>query len=430
MIKITSARAKRLAAAATVAAVAAGALAAGTVSASAVTPPAKVTMRVAGGVAIQTAIAASQQNWADNGVTGIGGVDSQGRRQAQAVVLSRSNEFYDALAGSDLAVDKSAPLLITPTAGLDSGVLAEIKRILPTTGTIYLLGGVQALSPKVQSQLTAAGYTVQVRLAGGDEYATAVAVDQEITGNDPGKTFAAFVATGRSYYDALSAGGAAGAWSFAGQKTVVVLTDNGTMPAESAAYLNSLTPDTADPSTPGFTPNGTLVIATGGPGNTALNNALDGPQLPSWPASFEEATLVGGTAPDTAIDVAQLVYGNNPQVVAIATDKGWYDALTGGAMIGTQGGPLLLTSPTSLYVGDFNYIQTAATPSQGDSPTLLGVEILGGVRALPESIITAPHTGIDAALGGNVTNEARRPTTPAVKPHLGSTTFGFRAVVK
>lgn len=70
-------------------------------------------------------------------------------RHAKAVVLSRSDTFADALAGAALAGHLDAPLLLTATTSLDARTAAEIHRCLPPGGTVYLLGGSDALSPNV-----------------------------------------------------------------------------------------------------------------------------------------------------------------------------------------------------------------------------------------------------------------------------------------
>lgn len=428
MIRKSSARARRAAAAGTVAVLAAAALAAGTASAFAVAA-APVTVRVFGSNAIGTAVAASQQNWADNGTATNDGLDGQGRSQAQAVVLSRSDQFYDALSGSDLAVYENAPLLITPPTSLNASTENEIKRILPKGATVYMLGGTAALSTTVQNKIEADGYNVQ-RLSGSNEYGTAVAVDKQILGPNPTSTTATnvFIATGTTFYDALSAGGAAGFLSNHQQKTVIVLTQGSTMPATSAAFLNSLTPNTSQTDTP----NGTDVITIGGPGDNAFISALENNQLPSWTdlQDIIGARFVGSNAVDTAIQVGGAVYGPSPEFAAVATNASWYDALTGGAMVGTQGGPLLLTGSTGLNAEDYTYLNTALTPTtyiDGETETSIGyVEIMGGTAALPENVITGSG-GIDAALGGSsIQNHARGRAQSAVHtPDLGATRGGL-----
>jgi hypothetical protein len=309
------------------------------------------TVRLAGGVAIQTAVAISGYDFAATGHA------SGHLIQAQAVVLTRSDEFYDALAGSALAAQKKAPLLLTPTASLDPSTQAEIQRILPTTSQIYLLGGTSAISPAVATQLSNLGYHNQIRLAGGDEYATAVAIDQAIS-SAPTKVI---IATGTEYYDALAAGAAAGATP----GTVVVLSDDTTIPAVSATYLNGLHPTDA--------------YGAGGPGQTALTTAISAKQI-NWAVGVTLHNDAGAVATDTALLIAQDFFPH-PSTVALATDAGWYDALTGGAAAGLNGGPLLLTGPDSLLPADSTYITTES--KAGFLSTAL---ILGGTSALSDTV--------------------------------------------
>ena len=76
----------------------------------------------------------------------------------RAVVLARADSFPDALAGTPLAAAKSAPLLLTGSASLDSRTMAEIQRVLTPGKTVFLLGGSVALSPSIANTLGAAGY--------------------------------------------------------------------------------------------------------------------------------------------------------------------------------------------------------------------------------------------------------------------------------
>jgi hypothetical protein len=315
-------------------------------------------VRVWGGDGTATAIGTSQWNYDD-----FGGSDPN-RVPAKAVVLSRSDTYLDALVGSALAIDRQAPLLITaPTNSVETRVLAEIKRVLGPTGTIYLLGGVLALPQGIEDQLKGLGYTVN-RIWGNTHYDTAIAIDKVIT--PVPKT--AIVATGANFFDALAAGAAAGA----NPGTVIVLTNGDTMPATSAAYLNTLNPDPV---------TGTAIVTGGGPGDRALVSACIARLMPSWPAcdTIDYFPLVGPNEKDTALLLAQFFFFS-PFVSAIATNRGWQDALTGGAMIGAEGGPLLLTDPTGLY-------GPLATYLNNNSGSMWDAIMLGGFLALPDTLI-------------------------------------------
>ena len=89
-------------------------------------------VRVMGVTRIETAIASSQRVFCDG--------------EALGVVLTRSDLFPDAQAGTPLAIDKDAAMLLSEPATLNPATEAEILRVLPAGGTVYLLGGTAALS--------------------------------------------------------------------------------------------------------------------------------------------------------------------------------------------------------------------------------------------------------------------------------------------
>ncbi|WP_344667414.1 cell wall-binding repeat-containing protein [Catenulispora yoronensis] len=299
---------------------------------------------------VSTAVAASQLNFAAHGDAG-----DPRRVTAGAVVLSRSDTFADALGGSALAVRKNAPLLITDPARLDPAVKAEIGRVLAPGGTVYLLGGTAALSPAVASALSA--YHV-VRLSGETRYDTAVQIAKQISPNPR----TVMVASGDNYPDALAAGAVG---------EPVLLTSGATMPKETAAYLNALNPDRS-------AANGTAIVTIGGPGDTALVAAYKGGKLPKWPSTVTRTKLAGNDRYATALMVAQTFFTSNTDV-ALATGGTWPDALSGGAMVGHRGGPLLLTDPAGISPALLSYLRS-------QSASLFALHLLGGPAALPNTI--------------------------------------------
>ncbi|HWB71842.1 MAG TPA: cell wall-binding repeat-containing protein, partial [Egibacteraceae bacterium] len=103
--------------------------------------------------------------------------------QADHVVLSRDDTFPDSLAGAPLTA--GGPLLLTATATLSDATAAELDRVLPDGGVVYLLGGVAAIGQGVQDTLAARGYDVR-RLAGPSRVETAVAVADQVRALNPG----------------------------------------------------------------------------------------------------------------------------------------------------------------------------------------------------------------------------------------------------
>ncbi|GAA2365101.1 hypothetical protein GCM10010170_063400 [Dactylosporangium salmoneum] len=329
--------------------------------------------RVWGQTALDTAIATSRYNYADHGKA------DPVRTQAKAVVLSRNDVYYDALSGSALAVNKEAPLLITPRDGLPASIEAEIKRVLGNSGDVYLLGDVAAIPAPIETRLKNIGFTTH-RVAGYTLFDTAIAVADAITPTPD----TIIIATALNYYDALAAGAAAGA----NPGTVIVLTAGADMPAETARYLNRFDPTKVD------------IVTAGGPGDDALINAYYRGQLPSWVnRDWGRYDLVGDAAQDTARMIAEFFFGS-PRTVGIATTASWYDALTGGAMIGANYGPLLITVPNALdhQVSDYLSAQSAAVAD---------VVLIGGPNALPQHLV-APIGNASSLPGHYTTSE----TTP------------------
>ena len=284
------------------------------------------TSRLSGPDRIGTAIAVSQQSFA-NGAAG-------------AVVLVRSDDFPDALAGSPLAVARNAPILLTPTATLDPSVTAEIQRVLPAGGTVYLLGGTSALSAALESQVQALGYST-VRYSGPDRFSTAVAIASSLP-----SVSRVLLANGTNFPDAVSAAAATGT-----PGTVIVLSDGSTMPAPTATFL------TAHP------------VAT---------FAIGGPAAAADPA----ATAVDGTDRySTAVDVAQQFF-TAPTGAGMASGLDFPDALAAGPRLARLGEPLLLTDPASLP-------STVAAYLTANKATITHVEIYGGTAAVSSAIEAA-----------------------------------------
>jgi hypothetical protein len=268
---------------------------------------------------------------------------------AGGVVLARSDYFTDALAGGPLAAFVNGPLLLTEGASvsssLDPRVLAEIERVLPAGGTVYILGGTLALSPNIDATLAALGYNV-VRLAGLDAYTTAVYVAQAM-----GNPATIFEATATNYFDALSAVPAA-----IEQRGAILLTNGAQQAPATGLYL--------------LVHPGDLRYAIGGP-DQALG--ADPSAIGVW-----GATLFG-----TSAAVAQQFFPG-AHIFGIATALSFSDALSGGVFMATGGrsGPLLLVNPFLPLAPEIaGYLGTLAVGTQG--------YVFGGPEAVPGVVIGA-----------------------------------------
>lgn len=302
--------------------------------------------RLFGTDGVATAISVSQHEFP---VTG----------SAEAVVLARSDFFSDALAGDPLAAQLGGPLLLTPgassSATLDPRVRAEIMRVLPPGGTVYILGGSLALSPSIDAALQSIGYSTE-RIAGPDEFATAVAIAQQL-----GSPSTVFEATGTSFADALSAVPPAIALHGA-----ILLTNGNQQAPETAAYLAQ------HPQTTRYAIGGPLAAAGADPTATAIF----GPDL--YATSAAVASRFFPTA----------------QVFGVATAATFTDALSGGLYMGTLpasttgsvgsgAGPVLLVAPSAPLPS------SAAGYLSGDRANITEGVVFGGPLALGSDVQSA-----------------------------------------
>jgi ell wall binding domain 2 (CWB2)/Carboxypeptidase regulatory-like domain len=272
---------------------------------------------------------------------------------AGAVVVARSDRFADALAGGPLAASVNGPLLITPGGGaggnLDARVLAEIRRVLTPGATVYVLGGPAALSPAIDATLTALGYDVR-RVYGADEYATAVAVAQQL-----GNPTTIFEATGLNFADALSAVPAA----IQAHGAILLTAGNVQAPA-TAAYL------AAHPARTRYAVGGAKAAAGADPGATAI---------------------YGQDAFGTSAAVAMTFFPKATSFGA-ATALRFPDALSGGVLEGEPSnvGPMLLVpSSGQLPAAISNYLQS-------QTATLTHGVVFGGTQAVGNDVLNAMST--------------------------------------
>jgi putative cell wall-binding protein len=136
-------------------------------------------------------------------------------------------------------------LLVTHDA-IPAAIGAELTRLKP--GKIVVLGGTGAIDAGVRTAL--AGYSANVvPLSGADRYGTSAAVAGQFpVGGSP-----AYIATGTTFSDGLSAASAAGSLN-----APVLLVSPHAIPADVAAALTRLQP--------------TAIIVIGGTG--AVDNAV------------------------------------------------------------------------------------------------------------------------------------------------------------
>jgi hypothetical protein len=299
-------------------------------------PPANLidpVTRIAGAGRTATAAAISRAGFPDG--------------RALAAVIARADNFPDALAGTPLAVAKQGPLLLTSPDSLDPEAEAELRRAVPTGKTVYLLGGTGALAPAVADRLRALGYDV-VRYAGNDRYETAAAIARDGLKNPA----TLFLTTGTNFPDALAAGAAAAKVGGA-----VLLTSGATIPPPTAQQI--------------------------GTQSSAKRYAVGGPAAQADPGA---TPIVGGDRFETSTKVAATFF-NDATTAGLASGANFPDALAGGALIASRGGPLLLTSPGGLSPVVFDHLAARLN-------AVASAVVFGGTSAVTDAVITGTQWAI------------------------------------
>ena len=252
-----------------------------------------------------------------------------GGKPFNAVVLANGYNFADALSGSYLAAVKEAPILLTWIGKdkynyLNEYTVENIKFYLREGGTVYILGGTEAVPQAVDDMLT--GYNV-VRLAGANRFETNLLI-LEAAGVKEGDEVLVCTATG--FADSLSA-------SAVGKPILLVhkkLTNN------QKAYLGTL-------SNCSYTMIG---------GTSAVSDAV----MAEFSAYGPTFRLAGKNRFETSVKVAQKYFPNASEAV-LAYAKDFPDGLCGGPLAYAKGCPLILTmtkgEATAAEYIKKNYIQ-------------------------------------------------------------------------
>ncbi|WP_380156155.1 cell wall-binding repeat-containing protein [Kineococcus sp. R86509] len=269
-----------------------------------------------------------------------------------SVVLTTSARYADALAGARLASASTAPLLLSSGETLDTSVATEIRRVLAAGGTIYVLGGDDALSPTVTKSLQqlSSTYTIS-RVAGTDRYDTAAKIAAQVTAqvtpNVPATSTATatapiYLASGINHPDGLAVSALA-----ARTGGVVLLTDGEVMPQVTRDYLSAHDPTGARTVPVGGAAASAATTLSTGAARAAAANAVVGVDR------YDTARLLASrylTTTNTSTGSAGGSTGGNAggsggavSTVGLATGTNWPDALVGAAVLSQLGGPLLLT---------------------------------------------------------------------------------------
>ena len=231
--------------------------------------------------------------------------EALGVEKFEAVVVATGKNFADALAGSYLAVEKNAPILLTN--GKDDNITelhAYIAANVAEGGKVYILGGEGAVPTAVD---VIDGYEVE-RLFGESRYDTNLAILEEagVTGDS------IIVATGKNFADSLSASAA--------KLPILLVKPDGTLNDAQKDILAGMK----------------NIYIVGGDGAVSADYEAE-------LAAFGTVTRVFGESRyDTSVEVAK-TFCKDVDFAVVASGKNFPDGLCGGPLSAALNAPLVLT---------------------------------------------------------------------------------------
>ncbi|CAM5507139.1 Putative cell wall-binding protein OS=Leifsonia shinshuensis OX=150026 GN=HNR13_003364 PE=4 SV=1 [Leifsonia shinshuensis] len=291
--------------------------------------------RIAGGDRFATSAAVSQAAFPSPGA-GI-----------PAAYIANAYNFPDALGAAPAAAKRQGPLLLSMPTAVPTVILNELTRLKPAT--IYVAGGVFALSDSVVSQLQGLSFHPTVtRVAGSDRFDTSRTIAQDAFGTSSSK---AYLANGVNFPDALSAGAAAGAL---GQPVILI---------------NGPTPDDATVST--LKNMGVTSVKVVGGSAVIPDSYLSG-----LSAQGITATRVSGADRyATSLAISQDAFPSATPAAFFASGALFPDALSGAAYAAKVGSPLLVTPGGCVSAGAAEVAMRTQT-----------IGVIGGANALADAV--------------------------------------------
>ncbi len=271
------------------------------------------------------------------------------------VYVTRGTNYPDSLSAAPAAAAQGGPMLLVPPTSIPSVVASELSRLQPQK--IVLVGGEASVSAGVFTDLQqfVSDPSNVVRIGGADRYETSRNVNTYAFGAT-GVT-RLYIATGRSFPDALSAGAVAGSHDGA------VLLVNGsadTIDQPTRDEISMLHPDNV------VIAGGVNAVSTGIDSAIAALPLVGGSKRLSGPDRFATSEAINHETYTTA------------NTVYLATGFNFPDALAGAALAGRDAGPLYVVQPGCIPQSIMADIQAFGSPQ---------IVLFGGPAALGQGVV-------------------------------------------
>ncbi|RQD71117.1 MAG: MBL fold metallo-hydrolase, partial [Tindallia sp. MSAO_Bac2] len=265
-------------------------------------------------------------------------ISKEGWTSSDTVILARSDDFPDALAGTPLAYQEDAPILLTPTESLSSTTITEIERL--DADKAIILGGTAAVSDTVEIELLAMGLEVE-RIGGDNRYETASLIAEYLPEADQ-----AIIAYGGNFPDALAIG------PYAAQNGYpILLTRTDSIPSATEEILTEI--------------NNTIIVG----GTAVIGNTV-----------FEQAPNSTRIAGDDRFDTASKIVSKLDlplNKAYVATGMNFADALTGSALAAKDNASMLLVRHNAV---------PSCTKDLIEEKGIINFIILGGTGAVSDTV--------------------------------------------
>ncbi|MEV7024772.1 hypothetical protein [Kitasatospora sp. NPDC093558] len=298
--------------------------------------------RVTGASPEEIAVRASQDRWPAHAATtsARSAAPAAGDAQAaQSVVLVRQGQDQEAAVSVPLAAARKGPLLYTAASGVPGkDTIAEIRRVLPKLGTVYLVGGFNDLSVDL---IARAGFTPKV-LRGANFEQTALVVARDGIRNPQ----EVVITNGYNPTDLISA--AAGAGNVNG---ALILTRDQSMAPDAKSYLDGLAPEIV---------------------RTAVGISVE----KLYPSTY--GPVVGRDDFETSA-LAAAEFSRNPGQITLASRSRVTEGLLGAASASSRG--------ASLVVGESTSLPTPTEWHASDTQrTVTEVKVLGNTAVVSDDV--------------------------------------------
>ncbi|MFA6808652.1 MAG: cell wall-binding repeat-containing protein [Eubacteriales bacterium] len=304
--------------------------------------------RISGADRIETVVQIALEGWSNG---------------CETVIISKADDFPDALAGVPLAAKNNAPILLTGSDELDVRVSDALAKLKPLK--VILLGGQGALSEKVEQDIKKVVYWTDdiERIAGSNRYETAALIAARFP-LDKGVA----IATGEDFPDALSLASAAAS---SGYPLLLVKKDE--IPYETKQILQKLCPRN--------------IIAAGGEA-VISENVMNQIYQISGLGEKNVNRIAGSDRYETAALIVKENYSDISELYLVSGFD-FPDALAGAALAAKTKSPMLLVPSDGVKSGSDleNYLLSLSEK--------VDVKVFGGNQAVTDKSLLSLKNILD-----------------------------------